>query len=290
MLLPRDLPAARRQYRGDRRGRGPRRRARRRLRALGGRGMGGRVRHQDAADGGQPVVQRRAARRQRRATGRVGLPRTPAGRSMCWRRWRSRPRPRARSATSARSSRRRSTDVAAGDVVVFPAHGVTAEVRAEAARRGATVDRRDLPDGCAGTDGSEPHSRSRPAARADQPARPRGDGPITSQAPGPRRRRRDARPRRRRCKSATPGNVSYLMQPGIALETGGARSWARCGRGTRQSRQPCQPMLCYAPSDRAGTIYSVALGSDLMLVLGDPQSPDAEQVCAQAATPAPGSR
>jgi 4-hydroxy-3-methylbut-2-en-1-yl diphosphate reductase len=40
--------------------------------------------------------------------------------------------------------------------------------------------------------------------------------------------------------------------------------------------------LCYAPSDRAGTIYSVALGSDLMLVLGDPHSPDAKQVCAQA--------
>ena len=40
--------------------------------------------------------------------------------------------------------------------------------------------------------------------------------------------------------------------------------------------------VCYAPSDRAGTIYSVALGSDLMLVLGDPQSADTKQICGQA--------
>ena len=40
--------------------------------------------------------------------------------------------------------------------------------------------------------------------------------------------------------------------------------------------------VCYAPSDRAGTIYSVALGSDLMLILGDPQSADARQICGQA--------
>jgi 4-hydroxy-3-methylbut-2-enyl diphosphate reductase len=40
--------------------------------------------------------------------------------------------------------------------------------------------------------------------------------------------------------------------------------------------------VCYAPSDRAGTIYSVSLGSELMLVLGDPQSADTKQVCSHA--------
>jgi len=39
---------------------------------------------------------------------------------------------------------------------------------------------------------------------------------------------------------------------------------------------------CYAPSDRAGTIYSVALGSDLMLIVGDPQSADTRQISGQA--------
>ncbi|MBO0837658.1 MAG: hypothetical protein J2P28_19405, partial [Actinobacteria bacterium] len=36
------------------------------------------------------------------------------------------------------------------------------------------------------------------------------------------------------------------------------------------------------PSDRAGTIYSVALSSDLMLVVGDPRSADARQICGLA--------
>jgi 4-hydroxy-3-methylbut-2-enyl diphosphate reductase len=40
--------------------------------------------------------------------------------------------------------------------------------------------------------------------------------------------------------------------------------------------------MCYAASDRASTVRAIAVGSDLVLVLGDPQSADARQLMAQA--------
>ena len=75
--------------------------------------------------------------------------------------------------------------------------------------------------------------------------------------------------------------VSYLMQPGVALET--AAPIVTALRSRYPAVKAAVPAdVCYAPSDRAGPIYSVALGSDLMLVLGDPQSADTKQICGQA--------
>ena len=72
--------------------------------------------------------------------------------------------------------------------------------------------------------------------------------------------------------------VSYLMQPGVALET--AAPILAALRSRYPAAKAAVPAdVCYAPSDRAGTIYSVALGSDLMLILGDPMSADTKQIC-----------
>jgi 4-hydroxy-3-methylbut-2-enyl diphosphate reductase len=75
--------------------------------------------------------------------------------------------------------------------------------------------------------------------------------------------------------------ISYLVQPGLTLEAAAPivsalRSRYPAARGAVPAE------VCYAPSDRAGTIYSVALGSDLMLVVGDPKSADTRQMCGHA--------
>jgi 4-hydroxy-3-methylbut-2-en-1-yl diphosphate reductase len=76
-------------------------------------------------------------------------------------------------------------------------------------------------------------------------------------------------------------HMSYLLQPGITVETGAPI--ARALRSRYPAARSAVPAdVCYAPSDRAGTIYSVALGSDLMLVVGDPQAADTRQICSQA--------
>jgi 4-hydroxy-3-methylbut-2-enyl diphosphate reductase len=75
--------------------------------------------------------------------------------------------------------------------------------------------------------------------------------------------------------------VSYLLHPGFAFEAGAPIISALQSR--YPAARPAVPAeVCYAPSDRAGTIHAVALGSDLMLVVGDPQSGDARYVCTLA--------
>jgi 4-hydroxy-3-methylbut-2-en-1-yl diphosphate reductase len=103
--------------------------------------------------------------------------------------------------------------------------------------------------------------------------------PISSQAPG--RATVVDTPAKTATVGAAGGPVSYLLQPGFALEA--AAPIVSALRSRYPAARPAVPAeSCYAASDRAGTIYSVALGSDLMLVVGDPQSSDARHVCALA--------
>ena len=171
-------------------------------------------------------------------------------------------------------------DVAAGDVVIFPAHGVTPEVRAEAARRGATVIDGTCPIvAAAQTAASRAADRGQQLVLISQPGQA-ATAAITSQAPG------NVTVVETPAKTAAvqvsdTRNVGFLVQPGVVLETAAPiLSALRSRYPAVKATVPAE--VCYAPSDRAGTIYSVALGSDLMLVLGDPQSPDAKQMCGQA--------
>jgi 4-hydroxy-3-methylbut-2-en-1-yl diphosphate reductase len=165
---------------------------------------------------------------------------------------------------------------AQGDIVIFPAHGVPPGVRAEAVSRGLAI-----------VDATCPlvaHAQEQAGRLAD-----RGDdlvlignagypaaGAITGQAA------------ERAAVVETVGGtaalqvtdarkVSYLLQPGIPVESAAALITALRSRFP-SVRGPHPDGFCYAPSDRAQTIRAIAGASDLMLVLGDPDSADARQV------------
>jgi 4-hydroxy-3-methylbut-2-en-1-yl diphosphate reductase len=167
-----------------------------------------------------------------------------------------------------------------GDVVVFPAHGVTAEMRAEATRRGATVVDATCPlVAAAQTAASRSADRGQQLVLIGQPGQA-STAAITSQAPR-HVTVADTVTKTAAVRAGDSRQISYLMQPGITLEAGAPIVAALRSRyPTVRGAVPSD--LCYAPSDRAGTIYSVALGSELMLVLGDPQSTDTKQVCGHA--------
>jgi len=170
--------------------------------------------------------------------------------------------------------------VESGSVVVFPAHGVTAQLRADVARRGVTVIDATCPlvasaQAAAGQAAERGHQLLL-VGQPDQAA----TNPISSQAPG--RVTVVDTPAKTAAVSIRDGSpISYLLQPGFAFEAGAPLISAL--RSRYPAARPAVPAeICYAPSDRAGTIYSVALGSDVMLVVGDPQSNDARYVCTLA--------
>jgi 4-hydroxy-3-methylbut-2-en-1-yl diphosphate reductase len=166
------------------------------------------------------------------------------------------------------------------DVVVFPAHGVTAQLRAEAARRHVTVVDATCPMvAAAQVAAGRAAERGHQLVLVGQPEHA-ATNPITSQAPG-RVTVAETPAKTAGIGVANGAPVSYLLEPGFALEAGAPILSAL--RSRYPTARPAVPAeTCYAPSDRAGTIYSVALGSDLMLVVGDPRSSDARHVCGLA--------
>jgi 4-hydroxy-3-methylbut-2-en-1-yl diphosphate reductase len=171
-------------------------------------------------------------------------------------------------------------EVVAGDIVVFPAHGVTADVRAEAARRGATVIDGTCPlVAAAQTAVIRAADRGQQIVLISQPGQAATDA-IMSQAPG-HVTVVETPAKTAAVQASDTRQVTFLIQPGVVLET--AAPIVSALRSRYPFVRPTVPAeVCYAPSDRIGTIYSVALGSDLMLVLGDPNSPDAKQICIPA--------
>jgi 4-hydroxy-3-methylbut-2-en-1-yl diphosphate reductase len=167
-----------------------------------------------------------------------------------------------------------------GDVVVIPAHGAGAELRAEAAQRRLTVVDATCPVIARAQDaagrladrGQHLALIAQPGAAATGPIASRAAGHVTvlETATGAAAMRvSDAR------------RVSYMVQPGMPVESaGGIVSALRARFPAARNPQPAG--LCYAASDRAATVRAIAAGSDLLLVLGDPQSGDARQLAAQA--------
>lgn len=164
-----------------------------------------------------------------------------------------------------------------GAVVVFPAHGVTAQLRAEADRLDVTVIDATCP-----MVATAQAAAGRAAERGHQvllvgPPDHAATNPISSQAPG-RVTVVDTPAKTATVSTGHGGGVSYVLQPGSALEAGAPILSAL--RSRYPAARPAVPAeTCYAASDRAGTTYAVALGSDLMLVVGDPQSSDARHMC-----------
>jgi 4-hydroxy-3-methylbut-2-en-1-yl diphosphate reductase len=167
-----------------------------------------------------------------------------------------------------------------GDVVVLPAHGVTAQARAEAARCGATIVDATCPIvAAAQTAAGRSADRGHQVVLVGQPDHASTE-PIMSQAPG-RVTIVDTPTNTAAIPASDSRPISYLVQPGLTLAAG--EPIVSALRSRYPAARPAVPAeVCYAPSDRAGTIYSVAVGSDLMLVVGDPKSPDTRQMCAEA--------
>ena len=171
-------------------------------------------------------------------------------------------------------------DAASGDVVVFPAHGVTPAVRAEAIERGLTIVDATCPlVAWAQAEAGRLADRGEHvvllgqedyAAAAGITSRAEGSATVIGTAAGAGT-----------LQVADARRVSYLLQPGIPIEDSTAAAAALRSRFPAV-RGPHPDSFCYAPSDRAETVRTVAAGCDLMLVLGDAGSADARQLSALA--------
>ncbi len=159
-------------------------------------------------------------------------------------------------------------DMAAGDIVVIPAHGVPPAVLAEAAARGLTVIDATCP--------LVTQAQEQAARLAD-----RGDDVVLiGQAAGAAAGITSRAPDRATLVETAAGTaalqvadarrVSYLLQPGLPVESTAAVAAALRSRFPA-ARGPHPDSFCYAPSDRAQTVRAIAAGCDLMLVLGDPR-------------------
>jgi 4-hydroxy-3-methylbut-2-enyl diphosphate reductase len=171
-------------------------------------------------------------------------------------------------------------EVPDGAALVFPAHGVPAEVRAGAAARGLEI----IDATCPLVAGLHAEARML-AERGDdlvligQPDH-RAVAGIAGQAPG------------RTALVSSPGNtatlrvtdarrVSYLLQPGIPVEDAVPVAAALRSRFPAV-RGPHPDGFCYAASDRTESIRVIASACDAMLVVGAAGSPDSRHLCGLA--------
>ena len=171
-------------------------------------------------------------------------------------------------------------EVPDGATVVFPAHGVSAEVRAGAAARGLEV----IDATCALVRHVHAEAR-RFAERGDDVlviGRPGhvavagivGQAPAVTtlvSSPGSTAALRVTDSRR----------ISYLLQPGIPVEDAAPVIAALRSRFPAL-RGPHPDGFCYAASDRAETVRVIASASDAVLVLGAPDAPDSRRISALA--------
>lgn len=166
-------------------------------------------------------------------------------------------------------------DVPDGDAVVFPAHGVTPEVRAEAAERALEVIDATCPLVAAAQSeafrlaGRGDHlvligQSGHPAATAiaAHAAAANGKATVIGSVTGTAA-----------VQVADPRRVSYLLQPGIPVEDAMPVASALRSRFPAV-RGPHPDGFCYAASDRADSVRAVSASCDLVLVLGSVDSAD----------------
>jgi 4-hydroxy-3-methylbut-2-enyl diphosphate reductase len=171
-------------------------------------------------------------------------------------------------------------DVPDGALVLIPAHGVAPGVRTEAAERGLDV----IDATCPLVAGVQAEAR-RFAERGDQVVLIGQSGlavlpAILGEAPD-HAILAETRVGAGAVQVADPRRVSYVLVPGVPVEdtpiaTAALRSRFPALRG------PDPDGFCYAASDRAETVRTVASSSDLVLVLGTEDDPDTRHLTALA--------
>jgi 4-hydroxy-3-methylbut-2-en-1-yl diphosphate reductase len=171
-------------------------------------------------------------------------------------------------------------DAQPGDVVVIAAHGAGAEVRMEAAERQLTLIDATCPIIARAQDkASRLAERGQHIALISQPGAA-ATGPIASRAGG-HVTVLETTASAAALRAAGTRQVSYMVQPGMPVEAADGIVTALRARYP-SARDPLPGGTCYAASDRAATVRAVAAGSDLVLVLGDPQSGDVRQLAGLA--------
>jgi 4-hydroxy-3-methylbut-2-enyl diphosphate reductase len=171
-------------------------------------------------------------------------------------------------------------DVPGGATVLIPAHGIAPGVRDEAAERGLNV----IDATCPLVAGVQAEAR-RFAERGDQVVLIGQSGlavlpAILGEAPD-HAILAETRVGAGAVQVADPRRVSYVLVPGVPVEdtpiaTAALRSRFPALRG------PDPDGFCYAASDRAETVRTVAASSDLVLVLGTEDDPDTRHLTALA--------
>jgi 4-hydroxy-3-methylbut-2-enyl diphosphate reductase len=171
-------------------------------------------------------------------------------------------------------------EIPAGATVLFPAHGVSAEVQAAAAARGLEI----IDATCPLVAWVQAETRKF-AERGDdvvlvgQPGYAAVAG-IAGQAPG--KVSLVASPASTAALQVTDARrVSYLLQPGIPVEDTTPVTAALRSRFPAL-RDPHPDGFCYAASDRAEAVRAIAASCDVMLVLGTADSPDTRRLSALA--------
>ncbi len=165
--------------------------------------------------------------------------------------------------------------IGSGDVVVLLAHGAPADVRKQAAEQDITVIDATCPLVAAAQSAAH-----RAAERGHHLA-------LVGQAGNAATATLVSEAAEHVTVVETPGSValhvgdsrpvSYLLEPGIPVEAG-APILAALRSRYPAIRNGNPDDICYAPSDRAGSIRAVAGASDVVLVLGDARSADTRQI------------
>jgi 4-hydroxy-3-methylbut-2-enyl diphosphate reductase len=167
-----------------------------------------------------------------------------------------------------------------GDVIVIPAHGAATEIKVEAAERRLTVVDATCPLVAGAQDkATRLAERGEHIALISQPGAA-ATGPIASRAAG-RVTVVETPAGVGAIRAADSRQVSYMIQPGMPVEAAGGIVSALRARYP-SARDPLPGGTCYAASDRAATVRTIAAGSDLVLLLGNAKSADVRQLSAQA--------
>jgi 4-hydroxy-3-methylbut-2-en-1-yl diphosphate reductase len=163
-------------------------------------------------------------------------------------------------------------DVPHGATVFFPAHGAPPGVRAEAAERGLEI----IDATCPLVAGAQAEAR-RFAGRGDQVVLIGQAGhavlpAILGEAPG-HAILAETRVGAGAVQVADPRRVSYVLVPGVPVEDTAAATAALRSRFPAL-RGPDPGGFCYAASDRAETVRTMAASCDVVLVLGAEEDAD----------------
>lgn len=168
------------------------------------------------------------------------------------------------------------SDIPNEATVLIPAHGAPPAVRAEATERGLTI----IDATCPLVAGVQAECRHF-ADRGDQVVLIGQDGlavlpSIMGEAPG-RAILAETRAGAGAVQVSDPRRVSYLLAPGVPVEDTGVATAALRSRFPAL-RGPDPDGFCYAASDRAETIRTMAASCDMVLVLGHEDDTDTRQL------------